>query len=109
MSKSPRMYDRTASLERTVLAWSRASFAVLANGALVVRAGLVYDHALVTAAGIAASVAGLVLWILSASQYSAFAGNRAGHLLAGRRGATRNLGVFVAVLSLVALIATLAR
>jgi uncharacterized membrane protein YidH (DUF202 family) len=109
MGKGPELYDRAAQLERTALAWNRASVAVVANGALLLRAGLVYDHVFVTAAGLAASVIGLVLWMLSTTQYSALAGRRAVHLLAGRPEAVRILTVFVAVVSLVALVATLIR
>ena len=62
-----------------------------------------------TAAGLAASITGLALWMLSTTQYSALAGRRAGHLLAGRPGAVRVLTVFVAIVSLVALVTTLVR
>jgi hypothetical protein len=40
----------------------RASLGSGHPGALLLRAGLVYDHALVTAAGLAAHVTGLALW-----------------------------------------------
>jgi hypothetical protein len=109
MAKGPELSDRAAQLERTALAWSRASVAVVANGALLLRAGLIYDHALVTASGLAASVTGLALWMLSTTQYSALAGRRAGHLLAGRPGVVRLLTFFVAIVSVVALLTTLVR
>jgi uncharacterized membrane protein YidH (DUF202 family) len=109
MGKGSELYDRSAQLERTALAWSRASVAVVANGALLLRAGLVYHHAFVIAAGLAASVTGLALWMLSTTQYSALAGRRAGHLLAGRPGAVRLLTFFVAIVSVLALVTTLVR
>jgi hypothetical protein len=108
MPRLPGIYDPAAQLERTALAWSRASVAILANGALLVRAGLVYDLGLLTAAGLTATGVGAALWVLSAMHYSALAGRRAGHLLAGRRGVL-GLAVFVTLLSVIALIATLVR
>jgi hypothetical protein len=107
MGQSPEIYDHAAQLERTALAWSRASVAILANGALLVRAGLIYNLALLTGAGLAAAGIGAALWMLSATQYSALAGRRAGHLLAGRPRAVLSLAAFVALLSVIALIATL--
>jgi uncharacterized membrane protein YidH (DUF202 family) len=80
MDQSPEIYDHAAQLERTALAWSRASVAILANGALLVRAGLVYNLALLTVAGFAAAGTGAALWVLSATHYSTLAGRRAGHL-----------------------------
>lgn len=62
-----------------------------------------------TASGIAVSVTGSALWILSTTQHSALAGRRVGHLLAGRPRAIFSLSVFVAVVSGVALLATLVR
>jgi uncharacterized membrane protein YidH (DUF202 family) len=109
MSEPPRIYDPAGQLERTALAWNRASVAVLANGALLARAGLVNNLRLLTAAGLLAAGVGVLLWVLSASHYSATAGRRAGHLLAGRPGAVGALATFVALLSAVALLATLIR
>jgi hypothetical protein len=43
----------------------RPSVAILANGALLVRAGLVYNLALLTAAGLAVATVGAALWVLS--------------------------------------------
>jgi uncharacterized membrane protein YidH (DUF202 family) len=103
------IYDPAAQLERTALAWSRASLAILVNGALLVRAGLVYNLGLMTAAGLAAAGAGAALWVLSATHYSALAGRRAGHLLVGRPRAALGLAAFVTLLSVAALVATLWR
>jgi uncharacterized membrane protein YidH (DUF202 family) len=107
MSEPPRIYDPAAQLERTALAWSRASVAILANGALLARAGLVNNLSLLTVAGLLAVGVGVLLWLLSASHYSARAGRRAGHLLAGRPDAVAALATFVTLLSTVALVATL--
>jgi uncharacterized membrane protein YidH (DUF202 family) len=108
MSEPSKIYDPAAQMERTALAWSRASVAILANGALLMRAGLVNNLSLMTVAGLLAAGAGVVLWVLSASHYSATAGRRAGHLLAGRR-AVPAFASFVTLLSTVALLATLIR
>lgn len=83
--------------------------AILANGALIVRAGLVHSLALMTAAGIVAVLTGSALWILSATHYSALAGRRVGHLFARGRQAVVSLAVFVTVFSAIALVATLIR
>ena len=109
MRRPPGIYDPAAQLERTALAWSRASVAILANGALLVRAGLVYNLALLTAAGVAAGTVGVALWTLSGTHYSALAGRRVGHLLAGRPRAVFGLAAFVTLLSVIALITTLVR
>jgi hypothetical protein len=109
MSEPPRIYDPAAQLERTSLAWSRASVAILANGALLVRAGLVNNLSLVTLAGLLAASVGILLWLLAAIHYSTTAGRRVGHLLAGRPGAVGALAAFVTLLSIVALLATLIR
>jgi uncharacterized membrane protein YidH (DUF202 family) len=109
MSEEPRIYDPAAQLERTALAWSRASVAILANGALLVRAGLVYNRSILTAAGLLAAVVGILLWLLAAAYYSRSAGRRVGHLLARRPRAAAALATFVTLLSITALLATMIR
>ena len=109
MDQSPSVYDRAAQLERTALAWSRTSLAIVANGALLAQAGLVDNAVLLLGAGLTVTVAGAVLWVLAATHYSALAGHRAGHLLAGRPIAVRGLSAFVTLLSLLALVAILVR
>jgi uncharacterized membrane protein YidH (DUF202 family) len=107
--RPPGIYDPAAQVERTALAWSRASVAIFANGVLLVRAGLVYNLALLTASGLGVATVGAALWMLSATHYSALAGRRVGHLLAGRPRAVLGLATFVTLLSVVALITTLVR
>jgi uncharacterized membrane protein YidH (DUF202 family) len=107
MPQSPGIYDPGAQLERTALAWSRVSVAIVANGALLVRAGLVHNLGLLTAGGLVAASIGVVLWLLSAAHYSALVGWRAGHLLAESPRAVVALATFVAFLSVIALLAIL--
>jgi hypothetical protein len=81
----------------------------VANGALLVQAGLVDNATFLVGAGLAVAVAGAVLWVLAATHYSALAGHRAGHLLAGRPMAVRGLSAFVTLLSLLALVTIVVR
>jgi uncharacterized membrane protein YidH (DUF202 family) len=109
MRPSHEIYDPAAQLERTALAWSRTSIAILANGALLARSGFVHAVGLLAGVGVAVALTGAVLWGLVAMQYSARAGSQAGHLLAGRPRAVLGLAAFVTLLSVLALVATVAR
>jgi putative membrane protein len=109
MRPSRGTYDPAAQLERTALAWHRTSIAILANGALLARAGLGHAVGLLAGVGVAVALAGAMLWVLAAMQYSARAGSQSGHLLAGRPRAVLSLAAFVTLLSVLALVATVVR
>jgi uncharacterized membrane protein YidH (DUF202 family) len=109
MPPSRRIYDPVAQLERTALAWSRTSIAILANGALLARTGLVHAVGLLADVGLAVALTGVVLWVLAATQYAARTGSQAGHLLAGRPRAVLGLAAFVTLLSVLALAAIAVR
>ena len=109
MRPSRGIYDPAAQLERTALAWSRTSIAILANGVLLARSGLVHAVGLLAGVGVAVVLTGAALSGLAAMQYSARAGRQAGYLLAGRPRAVLGLAAFVTLLSVLALIATVVR
>jgi uncharacterized membrane protein YidH (DUF202 family) len=64
--RRPHAAPRDAGLqaERTALAWSRTSLAVLANAALALRAGWVGDHPAVVALGLGLVGAALAVFVL---------------------------------------------
>ena len=93
--------NRAAQLERTLLAWNRASIAIAANGALLVRTGVVHRLDLFDGVGLAVVALGVGLWMVSAARYSALSGHREAHAIAGQPRAVQTLAVFVLLLSLI--------
>jgi uncharacterized membrane protein YidH (DUF202 family) len=102
MTGAPTREDNgAAQFERTVLAWNRASIAVAANGALLIRTGIIDHLGVLDGAGLAVVAIGVVLWVVSMTRYSALPGQRATHLIAGQPRAVLSLAGFVLLLSLI--------
>jgi len=96
-------FNDAAQLERTVLAWNRSSLAIVANGALVARAGIERHVVPVTALGLLVVAAGAGVWLLSTAPSRV-----AAHVLADRRRYVGAAAAFAATLSLLdlAIVAT---
>jgi Domain of unknown function (DUF202) len=89
-----------AQVERTALAWNRLSFAVAANGGLLMRAGFTHDLLVLDIAGSAAVVAALGIWSLSLYRYAAIAGSRASYLFLRTRVSAMVLTSLIGLLSI---------
>lgn len=96
--------QRGTQVERTALSWNPVAIAVVANGALLTRAGFLHDIAVLEVLGLTVACAGFALWLLPLVRYSKIAGQPVPHLFPGTAGALGPRATFVFLLTLVDLI-----
>lgn len=96
--------QRGTQVERTALSWNRVAIAVVANGALLMRAGFLRDIVVLEVLGLTVAFVGFALWLLPLVRYSKIGGQPVSHLFPGTAGALGPLATFVLLLSLIDLI-----